>query len=60
VTGRNINALAAKASVEIEKRIPGEPESVAAQVVRERRRAVYTVGEHRKSELEKLVRGRGS
>ncbi len=60
MTGRNVDALAAKASVEIEKRIPGEPEGVEARVVRKRRSAVYAVGERRKSELEELIKGRGS
>jgi hypothetical protein len=48
------------ASAEIEKGIPGKPEGVEARVVGERRKAVYAVGERRKSELEELVRGRGS
>jgi hypothetical protein len=60
LTGRNIDALAAKASAEIEKRILGEPEGVEARVVGKRRSAVYAVGERRESELEELVRGRGS
>jgi hypothetical protein len=60
VTGRNIDALAAKASAESEKGIPGEPEGVEARVVGERRRAMYAVGERRKRELEELVRGQGS
>jgi hypothetical protein len=60
VTGRNIDALAAKASTEIEKGIPGEPEGVEARVVGKRRRAMYAVGERRKSKLEELVRGQGS
>jgi hypothetical protein len=60
VTGRNVDTLAGIASVEMEKGIPGEPESVEARVVGERRKAVYAVGERRKSELEELVRGRGS
>jgi hypothetical protein len=59
VTGRNINALAAKASAEIEKGIPGETEGIEARVVGEQRRTVYAVGERRKSELEELVRGQG-
>jgi hypothetical protein len=60
VTGRNIDALAVKASAETEKGIPGEPEGVEARVVGKRRKAVYAVGERRKNELEELVRGRGS
>jgi hypothetical protein len=60
VTGRNVDTLAAKASAEIKKGIPGEPEGVEARVVGKRRKAVYAVGERRKIELEQLVRGRGS
>ncbi len=60
MTGRNVDALAAIASAEMEKGIPGEPEGVEARVVGKRRKAVYAMGERRKSELEELVRGRGS
>jgi hypothetical protein len=60
VTGRNVDALAAKASAETEKGIPGELEGVEARVIGKRREAVYAVGERRKSELEELVRGQRS
>jgi hypothetical protein len=60
VTGQNVNVLATKASTETEKGIPGEPEGIEARVIGKRRKAVYTVGERRKSEFEELVRGQGS
>ena len=60
MTGRNVDALAVKASTQRVNRIAREPEGVEARVVEERRRAVYAVGERRKNELEELVRGRGS
>ena len=60
MTGRNIDALAAKASAEIERQIAREPQGVGARGVEERWRAVYPVGERSESDLKGLVRGRGS